>query len=168
MPWVACDREIVVLIDRQHNLELVGEALSAATNYRQTTVGSVGEALAFAEAVQFPSHGLVVMPEQNPKDNREICKGIVQEHQLMAAVEHLLKTHPSVWIETDMRAHMNPSRMGGDSSRHRRFGAKDSANLPWLWLAWLSGDPAIAGATLCWLWCSHYADLQLDLHLPEL
>ena len=83
-----------------------------------------GEALAFAEAVQFPSHGLVVMPEQNPKDNREICKGIVQEHQLMAAVEHLLKTHPSVWIETDMRAHMKSVPHGGDSSRHRRFGAK--------------------------------------------
>jgi hypothetical protein len=111
MPWVACDREIVLLIDRQHDLELVGEALSAATNYRQTTINSVAEALTFAESVQFPAHGVVVMPEQSPKNNREIYKGIVQERELIAAVEDLLSTHQSIWIETDMRAHLNPSRM---------------------------------------------------------
>jgi peptide subunit release factor 1 (eRF1) len=54
---------------------------------------------------------VVVMPEQSPKNNREIYKGIVQERELIAAVEDLLSTHQSIWIETDMRAHLNPSRM---------------------------------------------------------
>lgn len=178
MPWVACDREIVVLIDRQHNLELVGEALSAATNYRQTTVGSVGEALAFAEAVQFPSHGLVVMPEQNPKDNREICKGIVQEHQLMAAVEHLLKTHPSVWIETDMRAHMNPSRMGVIQSATKDLVQKIQQTCPGCgWPGFqvtrrLPGLPcagcgAATTLTYSWIYTCQNCDYQQTVPFPE-
>jgi hypothetical protein len=111
MPWVACDRELVLLIDRQHNLELVGEVLSASTNYRQTTIASVAEALTFAAEVQFPAHGLVVMPQQTPEQEQIIHKGITQQEQLVAIVERLLKDSPQIWIETDMRAHMNPSRM---------------------------------------------------------
>jgi hypothetical protein len=111
MPWVACDRELVLLIDRQHDLELVGEVLSASTNYRQTTIASVAEALTFAAEVQFPSHGLVVMPQQTPEQEQTIHKGITQQEQLVAIVERLLKDSPQIWIETDMRAHMNPSRM---------------------------------------------------------
>ncbi len=111
MPWVACDRELVLLIDRQHHLELVGEVLSASTNYRQVTIASVTEALSFAAEVQFPSHAVVVMPQQQPNTSRDIHKGIVHEDQLIAIVEGLLQNRPSVWLETDMRAHMNPSRM---------------------------------------------------------
>jgi hypothetical protein len=111
MPWVACDRELVLLIDRQHGLELVGEALSASTNYRQTTISSVTEALTFAADVQFPCHGLVVMPRQTPDHRQDIYKGIVGEDQLIATVEQLLQHYSEVWVETDMRAHMNPSRM---------------------------------------------------------
>lgn len=111
MPWVACDRELVVLIDRQHDLELVGEALSASTNYRQTTVSSVAAALTFAAEVQFPSHALVVMPQQQPDPSQPIYKGITQAAQLIATVEQLLQAGSEIWIETDMRAHVNPGRM---------------------------------------------------------
>ncbi len=111
MPWVACDRELVVLIDHQHDLELVGEALSASTNYRQTKISSVAEALAFAAEVEFPSHGIVAMPQQTPDHSRFIHKGIQQEKELVNAVEQLLQHFPTVWLETDMRAHMNPARM---------------------------------------------------------
>lgn len=111
MPWVACDRELVLLIDRQHDLELVGETLSASTNYRQTKISSVTEALSFAGEVQFPSHGLVVMPQQKPSHGQDIHKGITHQDTLIAVVERLLKQQPTVWIETDMRAHRNPSRM---------------------------------------------------------
>ena len=111
MPWVACDRELVLLIDRQHELELVGEALSASTNYRQTTISTVTEALTFAAEVKFPTHALVVMPQRTPDNPDEIYKGITQEEHLITTVEQLLRNHPSVWLETDMRAHMNPSRM---------------------------------------------------------
>jgi DNA-directed RNA polymerase subunit RPC12/RpoP len=111
MPWVACDRELVLLIDIQHNLELVGEAISTDTNYRQARITSLAAALDFARSAQFPSHGLVAMADQTPSSTDTIIKGIVSEDQLGQAVEQLLSSHGSIWLETDMRAHMNPSRM---------------------------------------------------------
>jgi hypothetical protein len=111
MPWVACDRELVLLIDTQHQLELVGEALSTATNYRQATIDSVPAALDFAAAVEFPTHALVVMSHPAADDRQQIHKGIQQEHDLITLVTDLLHRHDRVWLETDMRAHLNPSRM---------------------------------------------------------
>ncbi len=111
IPWVACDLELVLLIDRQSGLELVGEAVSTATNYGQTRVTNLREALQFAASVQFPSHALVAMPNSTPATPAEIHKGITDEAQLQTIVTELLAQHGSLWLETDMRAHLNPSRM---------------------------------------------------------
>ena len=37
-PMVACNCELVVLVDRAHNLEIFGQEISLGTNYRHTTV----------------------------------------------------------------------------------------------------------------------------------
>ena len=62
-------------------------------------------------AAQFPSHGLVVMPEADCPDAAAIVKGIVSEAELVKAVETILQSSPSAHIETDMRAMHNPLRM---------------------------------------------------------
>lgn len=110
VPWVACDRELVILIDRRHQLELVGEAISTATNYSQTTVTSLAAALDFAASAQFPSHALVAMPAATTTDAALIYKGIADADTLRTVVTQLLDRHGSLWLETDMRAHLNPSR----------------------------------------------------------
>lgn len=109
IPFVACDRELVLLLDRQHQLEIVGECLSTDTNYRQQVVRSVQEAEAFAAAVGFPSHGLIVRA-----DETLIAKGIADADALAAAVAAALQqsSSPTARIETDMRALYNPTRMG--------------------------------------------------------
>ncbi|MFQ4140097.1 DUF6671 family protein [Nodosilinea sp. PGN35] len=109
LPFVACDREIVLLIDRQHQLEIVGECLSADTNYRQQVVGSWAEAEAFAAAVGFPSHGLIVRA-----DDAVIAKGITTAEELETAVARAMQqsTRSTARLETDMRALYNPTRMG--------------------------------------------------------
>jgi len=111
IPWVACNRELVLLLDRQSGLELVGEVVSTATNYGQTRVTNLREALQFAASAQFPDHALVAMPTSNPATAAEIYKGITEEAQLQTIVTELLGRHGSLWLETDMRAHLNPSRM---------------------------------------------------------
>ncbi len=112
-PWVAANRELVVLLDRQQGLELVGDVLVTETNYRHTQVRTMAEALEFANRVQFPDHGLVVMPTATTSDPEQIIKGIKTEAQLAAAIAQLLPHSPtgSVHVETDMRAMMNPTRM---------------------------------------------------------
>jgi hypothetical protein len=113
IPFVPCDRELVLLLDLEHNLEIVGQAVSTETNYRAQTIRSVNEALAFAQAMGFPDHGLVIMPTADGASPKAIAKGITTETALTAAVETALEhsTHGTAHIETDMRAHLNPTRM---------------------------------------------------------
>ncbi|HEY9699990.1 MAG TPA: DUF6671 family protein [Trichocoleus sp.] len=115
MPLLPANREIVMLIDRQHDLEVIGEALSTATNFRHQQVRTGAEAQAFAAKVGFPEHGLIVIadPDANgvPKSSSQIVKGITTEEQLTEAIEWALQQAEIVHLETDMRAMYNPMRM---------------------------------------------------------
>lgn len=121
IPYLPCNRELVVLVDRQHGLEIVGEALSTETNYRHQVITSLDEAIAFAGKVGFPEHGLVVLPDPAgqpegaiPADLKHaILKGITTGEALEAAVKMGMERSPNgkVQIETDMRAMHNPTRM---------------------------------------------------------
>jgi hypothetical protein len=110
IPFVACDRELVLLIDRTHQLEIVGECLSTNTNYRSQVIHSSADALAFAESVGFPRHGLVV---KGGEAEQILEKGITDADHLLALVEQALSQSPhrAVRLETDMRALYNPTRM---------------------------------------------------------
>jgi hypothetical protein len=111
IPYISCNREIVVLIDTLNELEIVGQEFSTVTNFNHKTIKTVGEAFEFAQKVGFPEHGLVVMSDSESKN--EIIKGIVSEKQLTEAVELVLSKslNHQAHIETDMRALYNPTRM---------------------------------------------------------
>lgn len=113
IPFVSCDREIVLLWDSQHQLEIVGETLSTQTNHQGQIINSVQAALDFAQKIGFPEHGLVVLDANQTFDKTNSAKGITTESELIAAVEAALKASPqqSAHIETDMRALYNPTRM---------------------------------------------------------
>ena len=66
IPFLSCDRELVLLLDRQHQLEIVGQILSTDTNYRSQSIHSLEEALAFVKTLNFPSHGVVVKAMGDP------------------------------------------------------------------------------------------------------
>ncbi|MEO0408118.1 MAG: DUF6671 family protein [Cyanobacteria bacterium P01_A01_bin.135] len=112
MPMLPCNRELVLLVDQELGIEVVGQALSTETNHRAKRVRTVTEALSFAHTVNFPSHALVVMPAAKGATTG-ITKGITREAALEEAIA-LALTHSStgrVHVETDMRAMHNPSRM---------------------------------------------------------
>jgi predicted nucleic-acid-binding Zn-ribbon protein len=113
IPYLPANREIVLLLDRANNLEIVGESLSLETNYSHQIVSSVEEAVIFSEKVGFPKHGLVVVVGDAAAGKGEIVKGIIAEKQLFDAVTAGLKKSPNgkVHVETDMRAMYNPTRM---------------------------------------------------------
>ncbi|PMB24860.1 hypothetical protein CEN47_17470 [Fischerella thermalis CCMEE 5319] len=113
IPFISGNREVVLLLDQIHNLEIVGEELSANTNHNHLVVESVEQALQFAQKVGFPEHGLVVMFDELPNDKTEVIKGITSEEKLIEAVNFVLKNSPTgkAHLETDMRAMHNPTRM---------------------------------------------------------
>ena len=61
IPFLALDRELILLIDRKTGLELMGHDASPETNFDHTIVSNVDSAMKFAERAKFPDHGLIVM-----------------------------------------------------------------------------------------------------------
>lgn len=107
--FVPADEEYLVFIDRKNGLEISVKELSTATNFAGQETRTEAELLAFAERVQFPSHGLILRPDKGAATG--IVKGITQKEQLLAAFRQLMAAQGKVYAETDMRAMYNPSRM---------------------------------------------------------
>jgi hypothetical protein len=111
VPFVPGGVELVILVDVAADIELLGTDVTMETNFRAEDVGSVEEAFGFAARVSFPSHGLIVMPYRDgAPDARCVVKGIVDARALEDAVRQAMRAGRA-WIETDMRAHVNPTRM---------------------------------------------------------
>lgn len=105
-------RELVVLKHRATELEIIGRDTSLSTNFAHKIVQDVAKGLAFAKAAGFPRHGLIVLgvEEGEPAPNLFLEKGLDCEDGLATALEAAIASHGSAFIETDMRAHMNPTR----------------------------------------------------------
>lgn len=112
-PYVSLNRELVILLDRANELEMVGQEASTETNYAHKSVTTIQDAYKFADEIGFPEHGLIVMVDASSQSQDEIFKGIITEEQLRQAVTSALakSPHGKVHIETDMRAMHNPTRM---------------------------------------------------------
>jgi len=107
--FLPANEEWLLLIDRKHQLEIHARHLSTATNFSGKAFSSLEELEAFASKVGFPSHGLIL---RRSKDELEgLLKGITDPDQLRTAAIQLLETQGAGYIETDMRAMFNPSRM---------------------------------------------------------
>lgn len=108
IPFVAGGLELVGIVARDCEEPVIGSDLTAGTNFAHRVVKSWQEAEGFARDVTFPSHGLVMMAL--PK-GAVIAKGIDRIDKLESHVRSALADYPSVHLETDMRAHYNPTRM---------------------------------------------------------
>ncbi|MCD8508905.1 MAG: hypothetical protein LRY73_02760 [Bacillus sp. (in: Bacteria)] len=113
IPYVAMNIELVVMIDLEHDLEIVGEAISHTSNFGQKRIKSVEEGVEFAEKAGFPEHGMIVRSSENTHKKHKIIKGIHSKEELEQAVSLMLKKYPfgQAFVETDMRAMHNPTRM---------------------------------------------------------
>lgn len=108
--FVPANIELVFLIDITNNIEIVGWEISTDTNFCHAEISDVEEAKEFAKKGGFPSHGIVVRPDDN---NGMLFKGITSEKILEEAVIKSMgaSQNGKALIETDMRAMYNPKRM---------------------------------------------------------
>lgn len=113
LPWATVNRELVVLIDRHHDLEIWGEALSWETQFQQRSLATWAEVEQFAAAVGFPDQGLIAMLGEVATGGQARVKGIRTWDHLQATWEDFHRRSPTgqVHWETDLRAMHNPSRM---------------------------------------------------------
>jgi len=99
-------RELLVWWDAEKERAVHALVQGGATNYAQCTVSKWQEAQAFAKQVQFPAHGIIV----GKPGEAHFSKSIADLQELQARVKQGFATGP-VWLQTDMRAHRNPTRM---------------------------------------------------------
>jgi hypothetical protein len=113
IPFAPCDHEILVFKDEEIGFSLYETILSLKTNFRSIETSNIGELKSFCEKALFPSHALIVKPNQ-PKNEAMIIKGVQDKEKLLEAFSRcaLHSKDGKVTLETDMRAHMNPTRMG--------------------------------------------------------
>lgn len=107
--FAPADDEFVMLIDRKNGLEIIARELTTETNFNGKEITSENELHDFAEAVKFPSHGLILRKEK--EDTSSVHKGIVDWTALRKCYFHVRNDQGVAFVETDMRAMMNPTRM---------------------------------------------------------
>lgn len=101
--------EYLMFMDRKHELEVVVKTVTTNTNYSSITLTSTEYLQEFLTRVKFPSHALILKKSEN--DITRIEKGIVCEKTLFDRVEFYLNLYGACYLETDMRAMFNPTRM---------------------------------------------------------
>jgi len=107
--FASADDEIVLLLDRKNNLEIIGRKISTDTNFGGKEVKTVEEGVKFAVDHGFPEHAMILRKRLN--DSERIYKNINEQSDLINRLEEFLHDFESAWIETDMRAMYNPKRM---------------------------------------------------------
>jgi hypothetical protein len=111
-PLFPCGIELIIFIDDERKIEVVESDLTEETNFSSVTAASAREIHDFLEHARFPSHRLVVSPE-GKMDLSLLKKGIGSFSELEEAIEAAARGSPTgkALIVSDMRAHMNPTRM---------------------------------------------------------
>jgi hypothetical protein len=107
--FVNANEELLLFVDKVNHIEIIVREISTNTNFNGKYIQSVSELKSFATQALFPSHALVLRKSKDEKT--DIFKGIQTEKDLIKTFELLHKKHGTVYVETDMRAMYNPSRM---------------------------------------------------------
>ncbi|QPN67773.1 DUF6671 family protein [Synechococcus sp. CBW1006] len=116
VPFLPVGQEVLVFVDLERQLTVVERRLEMRTTFSSRTVGpsdlnSTGFST-WLQQVRFPSHALIARPAQHDPSGRCI-KAIRTIADLEVALAHCAATSSNgeVLLETDMRAHCNPTRM---------------------------------------------------------
>lgn len=112
-PFMGVGREIVLMIDRQTGAEVAGFDITPDTNYGHRVVRDIEDGLSFSRHVGIPEHSVVVMTAKGdqPDTSKPVLKGLSSPDEIRSALEEVLRCDDQAFIEADMRAHCNPTRM---------------------------------------------------------
>lgn len=150
--FVNSDTEMLLFFDRRLDLFIADYEITTDTNFSEfilnRDVYNTDKYKKWLENVKFPSHGLIIKANQNV-----IHKGVSLESDLKNIVETLLREYDTLVLETDMRAMMNPTRMGVIKNLAFKLAKKvsstcDKCSTPGF------GDISYAGNLICEL-CHH-------------
>lgn len=126
LPVVASGLELLVLREAASRHEIVVQRRTP-TNYQHIAIASSDDVSLFLAAVGFPRQGLVV---KTSADEAIIAKGIRDRAVLDAVLARAFATGGKALLTTDMRAHLNPTRMAAIARLARRLALRAARLCP--------------------------------------
>ena len=126
--FINADDEILMFVDKKNNLEIWVRELSLNTNFNGEEIKSVKQLIEFSENVKFPGHALII--RKSKSENIEITKGITDWITLKDLFLKLNCKYGSAYIETDMRAMYNPTRMQVIEEAAKKLSKKINSSCP--------------------------------------
>jgi hypothetical protein len=131
IPFVAAGIEIMVMVDDENGIIVREKIIDENPVYDHVVAASLGDTHAFLRRVDFPRHALIVRPNA-PVGESNILKGIASETALEGAIAESAAASSDLraFVQTDMRAHMNPSRMHVIARLARRLADRVASACP--------------------------------------
>lgn len=121
IPFLAGGVEMLVFIDDTRGIEVVEQAVSESTNFASLAITQGADVDGFLARIGFPAHAVVL------RSGKSITKGISSRGEL----DHLLKhCGEGARMETDMRAHLNPTRMAEIGKLAERLASRIATPCP--------------------------------------
>ncbi len=124
IPFLPAGMEWLSFVDAERGLVIGERLLARRTNFDHRSAARIEDLGDWPEQVGFPSHALIVRPHQpaaGVAPTAALRKGLRHRTDLAEAIAlaALASGDGLALVETDMRAHMNPTRMA--AIRHLAF-----------------------------------------------
>lgn len=177
--------ELIAFVDDDAEIVVVEDLFTLETNFANTKARDATSIDGFLTRVGFPSHGLIVVPNDRIEvghDDRvrlvledvpdqQLFKGIIDRDTLEQIVSRCasLSSDGLAHVETDMRAHLNPTRMTTIGALAAQLGRRLASACPacgapgWgrlsaTWETRDAGPPVVTREILGCAQCGHRQD----------
>lgn len=127
MPFLPLGQEILLWLDTRSGREIVEHVTDPATNYDQCHARTLPEAESFLTRIGFPATAVIVAPTMGAVP---VAKGLRDPQALAEAMALASATSGRAFLQTDMRAHMNPHRIAVIAGLARRLAARLATPCP--------------------------------------
>ncbi|MBS0536389.1 MAG: hypothetical protein JSR72_20245 [Proteobacteria bacterium] len=113
IPFIAAGIELMVFVDDERGIVIKESLIDEAPVFAHVTARDGEDISAFLAQVGFPDHALIASPNKPGLIRPRFHKGLNTKGALTAAMASSCaeSTDGRVLVQTDMRAHMNPTRM---------------------------------------------------------
>ncbi len=124
IPFLPIGREVLLWRNEETGHEVIERLIDEAPCYDHVTVFSANEATIFLKGIGFPRTAVIVEPAGTVA--APLAKGLQDRDAVDDAIAHALRlsAQGGAFLQTDMRAHLNPRRMETIGRLAERFAAR--------------------------------------------
>lgn len=122
IPFVGAGFELIVLVDDERGIVVREHLVDEAPAYNHVVATSACELDEFLRFIDLPAHALIVKPNSASGADTAL-KGLRSREELVRALRDCVERSEDnrAFVQTDMRAHMNPTRMAAIGRLAERF-----------------------------------------------